>query len=49
MVLIDGCVVMNGIEKYFQYRQSLIDQFVKGDMTKENICRQIMRRLYTMI
>ena len=34
MVLIDGCVVMNGIEKYFRYRQSLIDQFVKGDMTK---------------
>ncbi|MEA4967302.1 hypothetical protein SDC9_90072 [bioreactor metagenome] len=25
---------MNGIEKYFKYRQSLIDQYVKGDMTK---------------
>ncbi|MDD5945101.1 MAG: hypothetical protein PUD43_05230 [Clostridia bacterium] len=25
---------MNAIEKYFRYRQSLIDQYVKGDMTK---------------
>lgn len=25
---------MNGIEKYFKYRQSLIDQYIKGDMTK---------------
>ena len=26
---------MNGIEKYFKYRQSLIDQFIKGDMSKK--------------
>lgn len=25
---------MNAIGKYFKYRQSLIDQYVKGDMTK---------------
>ena len=25
---------MNAIEKYFRYRQALIDQYVKGDMTK---------------
>lgn len=25
---------MNGIQKYFRYRQSLIDQYAKGDMTK---------------
>ncbi len=25
---------MNIIQKYFKYRQSLIDQYVKGDMTK---------------
>ena len=25
---------VNAIQKYFQYKQSLIDQYVKGDMTK---------------
>ena len=25
---------MNAIQKYFKYRQSLIDQYAKGDMTK---------------
>lgn len=25
---------MNAIQKYFKYRQSLIDQYKKGDMTK---------------
>jgi len=25
---------VNGIQKYFKYRQSLIDQYTKGDMTK---------------
>lgn len=25
---------MNAIQKYFKYRQSLIDQYLKGDMTK---------------
>lgn len=25
---------MNRLQKYFKYRQSLIDQYVKGDMTK---------------
>lgn len=25
---------MNGIQKYFKYRQSLIDQYIKGDMSK---------------
>ena len=25
---------LNALEKYFRYRQSLIDQYVKGDMTK---------------
>lgn len=27
-------VKMNGIQKYFRYRQALIDQYKKGDMTK---------------
>lgn len=26
---------MNAIQKYFKYRQSLIDQYAKGDMTKQ--------------
>lgn len=26
---------MNALQKYFSYRQSLINQYVKGDMTKE--------------
>ncbi len=26
---------MNAIQKYFKYRQSLIDQYVKGDMSKK--------------
>ena len=26
--------ILNAIRKYFKYRQSLIDQYVKGDMTK---------------
>ncbi|MCQ4937367.1 MULTISPECIES: DUF6648 family protein [Anaerotignum] len=26
---------MNAIQKYFKYRQSLIDQYIKGDMTKK--------------
>jgi len=26
---------MNKIQKYFRYRQSLIDQYLKGDMTKK--------------
>ena len=25
---------MNAIQKYFKYRQSLIEQYKKGDMTK---------------
>ncbi len=29
-----GVFKLNAIEKYFRYRQSLIDQYVKGDMTK---------------
>lgn len=27
-------VFMNAIQKYFKYRQALIDQYLKGDMTK---------------
>jgi len=30
---------MKAIEKYFRYRQSLIDQYVKGDMTKREYLR----------
>lgn len=34
-MVIDGQVFnLNALEKYFRYRQSLIDQYVKGDMTK---------------
>lgn len=31
---IGRCLILNAIEKYFRYRQSLIDQYTKGDMTK---------------
>lgn len=31
---------MNAIEKYFRYRQSLIDQYIKGDMTKREYLRE---------
>ena len=34
-MVFDGQVFnLNALEKYFRYRQSLIDQYVKGDMTK---------------
>ena len=34
-MVVDGQVFnLNALEKYFRYRQSLIDQYVKGDMTK---------------
>ena len=31
---------MNEIQKYFKYRQSLIDQYLKGDMTKREYLRE---------
>lgn len=31
---------MNKLQKYFSYRQSLIDQYVKGDMTKKEYLRE---------
>ena len=36
---------MNEIQKYFRYRQSLIDQYVKGDMTK----REYLRKNYEAV
>ncbi len=36
---------MNVIQKYFRYRQSLIDQYAKGDMTK----REYLRRNYEAV
>lgn len=27
-------IILNALQKYFVYRQSLIDQYIKGDMTK---------------
>ncbi len=36
---------MNAIQKYFRYRQSLIDQYAKGDMTK----REYLRRNYEAV
>ncbi len=36
---------MNAIQKYFKYRQSLIDQYVKGDMTK----REYLQRNYEAV
>ena len=32
--LCERCDIMNALQKYFNYRQALIDQYVKGDMTK---------------
>lgn len=31
---------MNAIQKYFRYRQNLIDQYVKGDMTKREYLQE---------
>ena len=31
---------MNDIQKYFKYRQSLIDQYLKGDMTKREYLKE---------
>lgn len=31
---------MNKIQKYFEYRQSLIDQYIMGDMTKSEYLRK---------
>lgn len=36
---------MNAIQKYFKYRQSLIEQYSKGDMTK----REYLRRNYEAV
>lgn len=36
---------MNAIQKYFKYRQSLIDQYDKGDMTK----REYLRKNYEAV
>lgn len=36
---------MNAIQKYFKYRQSLIDQYGKGDMTK----REYLRKNYDAV
>lgn len=36
---------MNAIQKYFKYRQSLIDQYAKGDMTK----REYLARNYEAV
>ena len=36
---------MNAIQKYFRYRQSLIDQYAKGDMTK----REYLQRNYEAV
>ncbi|WMI81551.1 DUF6648 family protein [Anaerotignum sp. MB30-C6] len=36
---------MNAIQKYFKYRQSLIDQYVKGDMTK----REYLQKNYEAV
>ncbi len=36
---------MNAIQKYFKYRQSLIDQYAKGDMTK----REYLERNYEAV
>ena len=36
---------MNAIQKYFKYRQSLIDQYAKGDMTK----REYLQRNYEAV
>ena len=36
---------MNAIQKYFKYRQSLIDQYAKGDMTK----REYLQKNYEAV
>lgn len=41
----EGNIDMNAIQKYFKYRQSLIDQYLKGDMTK----REYLQRNYEAV
>ncbi len=36
---------MNNMQRYFMYRQSLIDQYLKGDMTK----REYLQKNYDMV
>lgn len=36
---------MNAIQKYFKYRQNLIDQYIKGDMTK----REYLQKNYDAV
>ncbi len=36
---------MNAIQKYFRYRQNLIDQYMKGDMTK----REYLQKNYEAV
>lgn len=38
-------ISMNAIQKYFKYRQSLIDQYAKGDMTK----REYLQKNYEAV
>lgn len=37
--------IMNAIQKYLKYRQNLIDQYVKGDMTK----REYLKKNYDAV
>jgi len=34
-ILLRKPIIMNRIQKFFRYRQGLIDQYLKGDMTKK--------------
>lgn len=39
---------MNKLQKYFNYRQSLIDQYIKGDMTKNEYLRENLEAVLTL-
>jgi len=39
---------MNAIQKYFKYRQSLIDQYVKGDMSKNEYLSRNMSAVLSL-
>lgn len=39
-MIFERVLKMNKLQKYFSYRQSLIDQYIKGDMTKNEYLRE---------
>lgn len=43
-----GCFDVNMLQKYFNYRQGLIDQYVKGDMTKNEYLKKNLEAVLSL-